>query len=143
MNNILNIFINITIFLIVIVFFLIIKNTNNFEGTLKNPHTNFLKYPGKRNYCPSMPQNKAITYFPIPNTNLKLKLCCNSCYQTIIKDLHNNGVYSLDKFNNNDIKNLNNFYKENNLSFIFPETKLRKFIGNDCLKKNNLVVQIL
>ena len=143
MNNIVCVSVKITIILIVLVGLLLLKNNDNFEGSLKNAHKNFLKHPGEKKYCPSMTQNEATTFFPIPNSNLKLKLCCNSCFHSIIEELEIQGEYQIDKFNENDIENLNKFYQKNNLSFPFPKNKLNGFIGKECLKKKNMVVQIL
>ena len=102
---------------------------------------NFLRNPGEQRYCPHMTRNLASNEFNIPDLNYSLKLCCGSCFSSIMSQIDNNGIYSLGELSLDDIDELERYHLEQNLEFPFPN--LNSYLGRKTLYKNNFPVQLL
>ena len=135
-------FLRITI-IILIIFTLIslFRIREEFNRVTDESVVNFLRYPGEQKKCPHMTGNLTSRVFTIPELGYSLKLCCSSCFNSILNGINNNQVYSLSELNLDDIDNLERYHLERNLEFSFPD--LNQYLGRMALYKNGMPVQLL
>ena len=129
--------------LILIVFTILslIRFRENFNKVIDNSVINFLRYPGEQKYCPHMPNNLTSKVFNIPDLGFTIKLCCSSCFNSIINGINNESIYSVRELTLDDIDELENYHLERNLEFSFPN--LNQYLGRVSLFKNDMPVQLL
>ena len=129
--------------LILIVFTILslIRFRENFNKVTDNSVINFLRYPGEQKYCPHMPNNLTSKVFNIPDLGFTIKLCCSSCFNSIINGINNESIYSVRELTLDDIDELENYHLERNLEFSFPN--LNQYLGRVSLFKNDMPVQLL
>ena len=87
-----------------------------------------------------MTRNLSSNVFTIPKGG-SVKLCCGSCFSSIMNELNNEGIYSLGKLNMDDLNELEKYHKDKNLEFSFPN--LDSYLGRNTLYKNGFPVQLL
>ncbi len=129
--------------LILIVFTILslIRLREDFNKVTDDSVVNFLKYPGEQKYCPHMPRNLTSRVFNIPDLGYSVKLCCSSCFNSIMKGINNEEVYSIKELTLDDIDELEKYHLERNLEFSFPN--LNQYLGRITLFKNEMSVQML
>ena len=140
MNTLL--FLRITI--VILIFFTllgIIQIREGFNRVNDNSVINFLRYPGEQKFCPHMPNNLTSRVFNIPDLGFTIKLCCSSCFNSIMNGINNESVYSVSELTLDDIDELERYHIERNLEFSFPN--LNQYLGRVALFKNNMPVQLL
>ena len=140
MNTLL--FLRITI--VILIFFTllgIIQIREGFNRVNDNSVINFLRYPGEQKFCPYMPNNLTSRVFNIPDLGFTIKLCCSSCFNSIMNGINNESVYSIRELTLDDIDELERYHIERNLEFSFPN--LNQYLGRVALFKNNMPVQLL
>ena len=140
MNTLL--FLRITI--VILIFFTllgIIQIREGFNRVNDNSVINFLRYPGEQKFCPHMPNNLTSRVFNIPDLGFTIKLCCSSCFNSIMDGINNESVYSVSELTLDDIDELERYHIERNLEFSFPN--LNQYLGRVALFKNNMPVQLL
>ena len=97
---------------------------------------NFLRYPGEQKKCPHMPNNMASRVFTVPDLDFRMKLCCSGCFSSILREVNNDGIYSISELSLDDIEDLEKYHSERNLEFPFPD--LNPYLGRVALFKNNM-----
>ena len=129
--------------LILIVFTIIsiIKIREDFNKVTDESVVNFLKYPGEQKYCPHMSGNLSSRVFNIPELDYSMKLCCSSCFNSVMKGINNEEVFSIRELTLDDIDELEKYHLERNLEFTFPN--LNQYLGRVTLFKNDMPVQML
>ena len=134
--------------LIVFGFFLcsLVFNTKSYssEGPKRNQIENFLAYPNKQKFCPTVVNSKSRFWTPLPkeySNGLMCKFCCTKGCALISKEIvcgkNTTGDYKICSLKETDIDNLQQYYnkEKNNLDFEFPSQELYKLKGSMVLKK--------
>ena len=104
---------------------------------MANAVENFIRYPGLRMFCTVMKGNLATFWAKLPESigeGYHVKLCCNSCYNTISKSLCDKGDYEVSTMTQDDINNLLAYYNDNELEFGLDEDTINEQYGTTVLK---------
>lgn len=130
--------------ILILIFFTIlsiIRIREDFNKVTDESVVNFLKYPGEQKFCPHMSRNLSSRVFNIPELGYSMKLCCSSCFNTIMKGINSEEVFSIRELTLEDIDELEKYHLERNLEFTFPN--LNQYLGRVTLFKNDMPVQML
>jgi len=105
---------------------------------MENSVENFIRYAGLQMFCPSMYKNLATFWAKLPESKgegLYIKICCDSCYSTISKEIcKDGGKYELALLENEDLEKLTHYYNKNNFTFGLDQDTINENIGNIVLK---------
>ena len=140
MNTLLLIKITIAI-LVIFIILSVFRLKEEFNRVSDDSVVNFLRNPGEPDKCPHMTGNLATRIFQVPDLNLSMKLCCSGCLTSILREIDNDGIYSISELTLDGIEELEKYHTERNLEFPFPD--LNQYLGRATLFKNNMPVQLL
>tara|TARA_B100000927_G_scaffold60697_1_gene47297 strand:+ start:209 stop:880 length:672 start_codon:yes stop_codon:yes gene_type:complete len=126
----------------------------NSEGAMSDQIENFIIYPNQQKFCPNLYNSASSFWTTLPKeygNGLMCKFCCTSCYYRVSKEIicgkNKTGEYKICTLKQKDIKNLEQYYKnnfKNKNNFPFNKNKLNTLQNSKVLKmkKNNIYYPI-